>query len=54
MVKLGPDKNFAYQTVSIDDNVIVIDDIKKGFKFEGLYSSITATDFSIEKKIKLQ
>ena len=46
----SPDKSFAYQTVSIDDNVIVIDDIKRGFKFEGLYSSITATDFSIEKK----
>lgn len=46
----SPDNSFAYQTVSIDDNVIVIDDIKKGFKFEGLYSSITTTDFSVERK----
>ena len=46
----SPDNSFAYQTVSIDDNVIIIDDIKKGFKFEGLYSSITTTDFSIERK----
>lgn len=34
-------KSFPYQTVPIDSQVLVFDDVKKNFKFENLFSVIT-------------
>lgn len=46
-----PNKQFAFQTVSTDTQIVLFDDIKKDFKFENLFSIITG-DFVIEKKGK--
>jgi len=46
-----PNKQFAFQTVSSDTQIVLFDDIKKDFKFENLFSIITG-DFVIEKKGK--
>lgn len=45
------DKQFAYQTVGTDTQVISFDDVKKGFDFERLFSAITE-GITIEKKNK--
>jgi hypothetical protein len=45
------DKSFAFQTVDIDTQIIVFDDIKKHFNFEALFSIITE-GLTIEKKNK--
>lgn len=45
------DKQFAYQTVSTDTQVISFDDVKRGFSFERLFSVITE-GITIEKKNK--
>ena len=44
-------KNFAYQTVDLDTQVLLFDDVKKGFVFEDLFSVITE-GITIEKKGK--
>lgn len=44
-------KSFAYQTVSIDTQVLIFDDVKKNFPFEGLFSLITE-GITLEKKNK--
>lgn len=36
-----PTKSFPYQTVSIDTEILVFDDVKKNFNFESLFSLIT-------------
>jgi uncharacterized protein YuzE len=46
-----PNKQFAFQTVSTDTQIVLFDDIKRDFKFENLFSVITG-DFVIEKKGK--
>jgi hypothetical protein len=45
------EKSFAYQTVPIDTQVLVFDDVKKNFAFENLFSIITE-GITIEKKNK--
>jgi ribosomal protein S25 len=45
------DKQFAYQTVGTDTQVISFDDVKKSFDFERLFSAITE-GITIEKKNK--
>lgn len=45
------DKQFAYQTVTTDTQVISFDDVKKNFHFERLFSAITE-GVTIEKKNK--
>ena len=45
------DKPFAFQTVNLDTQILVIDDIKKHFNFESLFSIITE-GLTIEKKNK--
>ena len=45
------DKQFAYQTVTTDTQVVSFDDVKKGFNFEKLFSAITE-GLTIEKKNK--
>ena len=42
---------FAYQTVTTDTQVVSFDDVKKGFNFENLFSTITE-GITIEKKNK--
>ena len=44
-------KSFPYQTVSIDTQLLVFDDVKKYFGFEGLFSLITE-GVTLEKKNK--
>ncbi|MDX9798987.1 MAG: BT4734/BF3469 family protein [Bacteroidales bacterium] len=44
-------KSFAYQTVSIDTQILIFDDVKKNFPFEGLFSLITE-GITLEKKNK--
>jgi len=46
-----PNKQFAFQTVSTDTQIVLFDDIRRDFKFENLFSVITG-DFVIEKKGK--
>lgn len=45
------DKSFAYQTVQVDTQVLCLDDIKKNFSFESLFSIITE-GITLEKKNK--
>ena len=45
------DKPFAFQTVNLDTQILVIDDIRKHFNFELLFSIITE-GLTIEKKNK--
>jgi hypothetical protein len=45
------DKSFTYQTVDIDTQVLVYDDVKKNFDFERLFSVITE-GITIERKNK--
>lgn len=44
-------KNFPYQTLNTDTQVLVFDDVQKSFNFEGLFSIITE-GITIEKKNK--
>jgi len=44
-------KSFLYQTVDLDSQVLLFDDVKKGFVFEDLFSIITE-GITIEKKGK--
>lgn len=44
-------KSFLYQTVDIDSQVLLFDDVKKGFVFEDLFSIITE-GITLEKKGK--
>lgn len=44
-------KTFAFQTVSLDTQVLVFDDIKKHFDFEGFFSIITE-GMTVERKNK--
>lgn len=44
-------KSFLYQTVDLDSQVLLFDDVKKGFVFEDLFSLITE-GITIEKKGK--
>lgn len=44
-------KNFAYQTLNTDTQVLVFDDVEKSFNFESLFSIITE-GITIEKKNK--
>lgn len=44
-------KNFAYQTVPASTQVLIFDDVKKNFDFEGLFSLITE-GITLEKKNK--
>ena len=44
-------KNFAYQTLNADTQVLVFDDVEKSFNFESLFSIITE-GITIEKKNK--
>ncbi len=46
-----PNKTFAYQTVSVDTQVLCYDDVKKNFNFELLFSVITE-GITLEKKNK--
>ncbi len=45
----SPHKNFAFQRVNIDTDIIFIDDIARNFNFENLFSIITE-GLAIEKK----
>lgn len=45
------EKSFAYQTVPIDTQILVFDDVKKNFAFENLFSIITE-GITIERKNK--
>jgi len=45
------EKSFAYQTVQIDTQVLVFDDVKKNFEFERIFSLITE-GITLEKKNK--
>jgi hypothetical protein len=45
------EKSFAYQTVSIDTQVLCFDDVRKHFDFERLFSIVTE-GLTIEKKNK--
>lgn len=47
----NPSKNFAFQRVKADTNIIAIEDIKERFPFEKLFSIIT-DGIAIEKKNK--
>ncbi|MEO7535850.1 MAG: bifunctional DNA primase/polymerase [Ferruginibacter sp.] len=47
--QFSPGKNFAFQRVSLDTKVIAIEDAKRGFKFEEMYSFITE-GLPVEKK----
>ena len=47
----SPSKNFAFQRVNADTNIVAIEDIGEKFSFEKLYSLIT-DGFTIEKKNK--
>jgi len=40
---------FPYQTVNLDDNILVFDDLTRNFKFEDLFSVITG-DLTLNKK----
>jgi hypothetical protein len=44
-------KNFAYQTLNADTQILVFDDVEKSFNFENLFSVITE-GITIEKKNK--
>jgi hypothetical protein len=44
-----PGKSFAFQRVTLDTRIIAIEDARKGFKFEELYSIITE-GIQVEKK----
>lgn len=46
-----PSKQFAYQTVNTDTQVLLFDDVDKNFKFENLFSVVTE-GLIIEKKGK--
>jgi VirE N-terminal domain len=46
-----PDKNFAYQLVSADTQILCFDDVKKYFDFQRLFSVITE-GITLEKKNK--
>lgn len=48
---LNLESSFAYQSVSLNTKVFFLDDIKKGFDFEYLFS-ITTNDFKVEQKGK--
>lgn len=39
--KYDPSKSFEFQTVKLDSQVLVFDDVKKNFNFENLFSVIT-------------
>jgi Bifunctional DNA primase/polymerase, N-terminal len=45
------DKSFAWQRVSLDTQIVFIDDVKKNVDFEAFYSTIT-TGITVEKKNK--
>jgi len=45
------EKSFPYQTVSVDTQILVFDDVQKNFKFENLFSVITE-GITLEKKNK--
>jgi len=45
------DKSFGYQSITTDTRIISFDDVKKGFKFSGLFSVITE-GITIERKNK--
>ena len=47
--QFAPSKSFAFQRVSLDTKIIAIEDIKRGFKFEEMYSFITE-GLPVEKK----
>ncbi len=47
--KFKIDKNFAFQKLDVDTQILFIDDIAKGFSFESLFSIITE-GVDIEKK----
>ena len=44
-------KSFAYQVVTTSTQILVFDDVKKNFDFEGLFSLITE-GITLEKKNK--
>jgi len=44
-----PSKTFSYQTVTVDSQIVVFDDVKKNFNFENLFSAITE-GYQIEYK----
>ena len=44
-------KGFPYQTVSLDSQILVWDDVKKGFNFESKFSLVTE-GLTIERKNK--
>lgn len=44
-------KSFPYQTVSVDDQILVFDDVKKGFNFESKFSLVTE-GLTLERKNK--
>lgn len=46
-----PDKSFAFQRIELDTEIICIDDLKKNFNFESLFSIITE-GITVEKKNK--
>ena len=45
------DRPFAFQTIDIDTNIVLIDDIKRNFKVESMFSKIT-NSLLVEKKGK--
>jgi len=47
----SPSKNFAFQRISVDTDVIAFEDLKEKFPFEKLYSIITE-GITVEKKNK--
>lgn len=49
--QFDPKKSFAYQTVGVDTQVLVYDDVQKNFNFEALFSVITE-GITLEKKNK--
>ncbi|WP_163709991.1 hypothetical protein [Mangrovibacterium lignilyticum] len=49
--KFDPTHEFAYASVDESTDILLLDDIKQGFKFEGLFSAIT-NGFNINRKQK--
>ena len=49
--KFDPDSQFAYQKVNRDTQVYLLDDVKKNFNFENLFSIVTE-GMTVEKKGK--
>ena len=45
------EKSFPYQTISIDTQILVFDDVKKNFQFESLFSLVTE-GITLERKNK--